>query len=89
LDSSPTSFDKEHEMSQGNILWDEHLERLGRIAEGRPSEAARVTTRSAAVSGEVQVALRGEWTARPPGRFGRRLLADVERYLDFFATARS
>jgi hypothetical protein len=34
-------------------------------------------------------ALRGEWNTRPPGRLGRRLLADVERYLDFFATARS
>jgi hypothetical protein len=28
-----------------------------------------------------------EWTAAPPGRLGRRLLADVEPYLGFFAIA--
>jgi hypothetical protein len=33
--------------------------------------------------------VRDEWTAPPPGRLGRRLLADVEPYLDFFAIARS
>jgi hypothetical protein len=27
----------------------------------------------------------GEWTAHPPGRLGRRLIAEVERYLEFFA----
>jgi hypothetical protein len=33
--------------------------------------------------------LEQEWTARPPGRLGRRLLADIESYLGFFAVARS
>jgi hypothetical protein len=31
----------------------------------------------------------GEWTAAPPGALGRRLLADIEPYLEFFAIARS
>jgi hypothetical protein len=29
-----------------------------------------------------------EWTASPPGRLGRRLLADIDPYLEFFAIAR-
>jgi hypothetical protein len=37
----------------------------------------------------AQEARRGEWTSAPPGRLGRRLLADVEAYLEFFAIARS
>jgi hypothetical protein len=28
-----------------------------------------------------------EFTAGPPGRLGRLLLAEIERYLDFFAVA--
>ena len=30
-----------------------------------------------------------EWTARPLGRLGRPLLADIEAYLQFFAIART
>jgi hypothetical protein len=63
-----------------NKLWQEHLERLDTIHGATP----RRTT-----PGDAEDAVRGEWSARPPGRLGRRLLADVERYLDFFATARS
>jgi hypothetical protein len=77
-------------MSQPNTLWDDHLERLSRIHAGRPSGSIRTTTRSAVVSGsDIDKALRSEWNARPPGRLGRRLLADVELYLHFFAIARS
>ena len=31
---------------------------------------------------------RAEQSAAPPGRLGRLLLAEVERYLEFFAIAR-
>jgi hypothetical protein len=62
-----------------NSLWDLHLERLSAIH--------GVAARPAAI--DADEALRGEWNTRPPGRLGRRLLADVDRYLDFFATARS
>jgi hypothetical protein len=30
-----------------------------------------------------------EWRVRPPGRLGRLLIAEVERYLEFFAIART
>jgi hypothetical protein len=30
-----------------------------------------------------------EWTARPLGRLGRPLVAEIETYLQFFAIARS
>jgi len=65
-----------------NSLWDEHLDRLSAIH----GFARRPTARPAAL--DVDDALRGEWDARPPGRLGRRLLFDVERYLEFFAVAR-
>jgi hypothetical protein len=29
-----------------------------------------------------------EWTSRPPGRLGKRLLDEIEAYLEFFAIAR-
>jgi hypothetical protein len=29
-----------------------------------------------------------EWTSRPPGRLGKRLLDEIEAYLEFFAVAR-
>ena len=60
-----------------------HLERLSSIHDVAPRRSPHWTMRDA------DEALRGEWTAAPPGRLGRRLLADVEPYLDFFATARS
>jgi hypothetical protein len=65
-----------------NSLWDEHLERLSAIHGVEPRPPARPATVDAVG------ALRGEWDVRPPGRLGRRLLVDVERYLDFFAVAR-
>jgi hypothetical protein len=64
-----------------NRLWQEHLERLGSIHDIPPRRTTTVR--------DAEDAVRGEWSARPPGRLGRRLLEDVERYLDFFATARS
>jgi hypothetical protein len=33
-------------------------------------------------------ARRSEWAPRPLGRLGKRLFADVEPYLEFFAIAR-
>ena len=38
---------------------------------------------------EAEAARRNEWTAPSPGWLGRRLLADVETYLEFFAIARA
>jgi hypothetical protein len=38
---------------------------------------------------EAAEARRAEWTAAGVGRLGRRLLADVETYLAFFAIARA
>ena len=63
--------------------WDEHLERLSSIHDLAPRRSLHWTTRDA------DEPVRDEWTAPPPGRLGRRLLADVEPYLDFFAIARS
>ena len=69
-------------MQGRNSLWDDHLERLGSIHDVAPRRSPRTTR-------DADEAVRGEWTAAPPGRLGRRLLADVEPYLDFFAIARS
>ena len=66
-----------------NSLWDEHLERLGAIHDVAPRRSPHRPR------ADADDALRGEWDARPPGRLGRRLLVDVERYLDFFAIAGS
>ena len=63
-----------------NELWSAHLERLrllGRRPAPRPLAAA-----------EAERARRSEWTAAPPGRLGRALLPEIERYLEFFAVAR-
>jgi hypothetical protein len=88
LPEHPTCHE-ENEMSHDNILWAEHLERLRRI-HGGSSAAPSATTRSAASGdGEARAAVAGEWTARPPGRLGRRLFAEIQPYLDFFATAQS
>jgi hypothetical protein len=38
---------------------------------------------------EAAACRRAEWTAARPGRLGRVLLAEVERYLAFFAIARA
>jgi hypothetical protein len=74
-------------MNQRNSLWDEHLERVSAIYGGTSRHPVRRTGHPGAASNDD--ALHGEWTARPPGRLARQLIADVERYLDFFATARS
>jgi hypothetical protein len=70
----------------GNPLWHEHLERM-RALRARPT-SSRTSTRRAVGSG-AEEARGGEWTATPPGRLGRRLLAEIEPYLEFFALARA
>jgi len=52
----------------------------------RESGRAQLSKRLTPASPGATVA--GEWTAPPPGRLGRRLLADIEPYLEFFAIAR-
>ena len=72
----------------GNPLWHEHVERLQRLARPRPQR--QTGPRRPDVSDlEAEAAARGEWAAAPPGRLGKRLLADIEPYLEFFAIARS
>lgn len=68
---------------------DDTLDRLSRISHTGPSVAPSPTTRALGSGATEDEALSREWSARPPGRLGRRLLADIEPYLDFFATARS
>jgi hypothetical protein len=75
------------EMNPRNRLWDDHLERVSAIHRGAARHPVGRTVHPSAASNDD--ALHGEWTARPPGRLGRQLVDDVERYLDFFATARS
>jgi hypothetical protein len=65
-----------------NRLWQAHLELLNGLGGAAP-RALSVTPEHA------ERARLGEWTAAPPGRLGRRLLPEVERYLDFFALARA
>ena len=64
----------------GNPLWEAHLRRLRQLYGERllPSSGSR----------EDEEARRSEWTPRPLGRLGRRLVADVDPYLEFFAIAR-
>jgi hypothetical protein len=80
----------------GNPLWQAHIERLHDIYGATPPAAAKVRKprtsrmpRTLTGDREAEKARHGEWTARPPGRLGRRLLADVEPYLEFFAIARA
>jgi len=74
---------------QGNPLWQEHLERLARLYGQSPPATALTGRRSLMSDRDAEDARRGEWTATPPGRLGRRLLADIEPYLEFFAIARA
>jgi hypothetical protein len=67
--------------SPENRLWNAHLELLHGLG-GAPPRTTSVTAESA------ERATLGEWAAPPPGRLGRRLLPEVERYLEFFALAR-
>jgi hypothetical protein len=73
-----------------NPLWEAHLERLPK-GNGETDGAVAQGTRFRRSIGdrEAAEARRGEWAARPPGRLGQRLLADVELYLEFFAIARA
>jgi hypothetical protein len=70
-----------------NPLWQEHIGRFRRLSE--PAPTPRETQRSATGGADAEQTRCGEWTAAPPGRLGRRLLADIEPYLEFFAIVRS
>ena len=71
-----------------NPQWQQHVARLEELL-GSRAGASRPAARPATVdSREAEEARRGEWTATPPGPLGRRLLADVDPYLAFFAVAR-
>jgi hypothetical protein len=74
--------------SAENVLWQEHLERV-RALHGEPTTDAAATRRAVETEREADETRRSEWTATPPGRLGRRLMADIERYLEFFAIARA
>jgi hypothetical protein len=71
--------------SPGNPQWQEHLERLRRLHGQSPPRTRHIGTRRISMSDRETE--HGEWTATPPGRLGRRLLADIEPYLEFFAIA--
>jgi hypothetical protein len=76
--------------SPGNPLWQEHLERLGRLHGQSPPATTHTGTRRTFMGHRgADDARHAEWTALPPGRLGRRLLADIEPYLEFFAIART
>jgi hypothetical protein len=77
--------------SPANRLWQAHLERLQRLtgATTPPPRPARTRGAKAISAPEAEAARRAEWTAVPLGRLGRRLLADVDPYLEFFAIARA
>jgi hypothetical protein len=74
-------------MNRRNSLWDEHLERVSAIHGGTARNVVSGTRNPSAATDDA--ALHAESTARPLGRLGRQLLTDIERYLDFFAIARS
>ncbi len=76
--------------SPANQLWEAHLERLRQLNGGLPPAALPPRARRAPIGDhEANDAVSGEWSAAPPGRLGRRLIADVEAYLAFFAIARA
>ena len=71
--------------TRGDGLWvvsrfDHLIERPSRTQSRRA-----VTVRRSSVTAEV---VASEWRPAPLGRLGRRLIADVERYLEFYAIAR-
>jgi hypothetical protein len=70
----------------GDPVWEGHMERWRRIS--RRTAGQRGTERLPLDGAQVRQALASEWTAAPPGRLGRRLLADIGPYLEFFALAR-
>jgi hypothetical protein len=55
------------------------------LRDRRPRQRARLGERRPATQGTGSLT---EWTARPVGRLGRPLLAEIEAYLHFFAIAR-
>jgi len=63
-----------------------HLEHVRRVSGSTVPAPPRLASIDDA---EPAAAQAGEWAAAPPGRLGRRLVADVERYLEFFAIARA
>lgn len=66
--------------------WEEHMERWRRAS--RRAAMHPVAGRTSPDGGEARSAVAAEWIAAPPGRLGRRLLADIEPYLEFFTLAR-
>ena len=76
-----------HRTATGNPLWQEHLEQL-RALRARPA-SRRAGARRGVGDADANEARGAEWTATPPGRLGRRLLAEIEPYLEFFALARA
>lgn len=73
-----------------NPLWDAHLARIRRAYGTRWTPAMRSRVRATmTATRDRNDAWRSEWDAPAPGRLGRRLLADVEPYLEFFAIALS
>jgi hypothetical protein len=77
--------------SPANRLWQAHLDRLQRLTGTAtpPPRSAGTRGERATSAPEAEAARRAEWTAEPLGRLGRRLLADVDPYLEFFAIARA
>jgi hypothetical protein len=75
--------------SPANPLWQQHLDRLQRLHGRIPAKQRQVRTHRPRMSDDrAEETRRGERTARPPGRLGRRLLAEIEPYLELFAIAR-
>jgi hypothetical protein len=63
----------------GNPPWQEHVKRLQRLYGTISAETKQATTgQTLSGDGGADEARRGEWTATPPGRLGRRLLADIK-----------
>ena len=72
-----------------NPLWQQHVDRLQRLHGRTPARQRRMRRHRPLMSADrAEEARYEEWTATPPGRLGRRLLADIEPYLEFFAVAR-
>ena len=77
--------------SSDNPLWRAHLEQVLRI-HGKPAATSAPPARQhrpPMSDREAAQASHAELTADGVGRLGRRLLADVEPYLAFFAIARA
>ena len=75
-------------MEQPNPLWQAHLDRLRRLNGMTPPAGKKRKRPLSSGDREPAWALHGELTANPPGRLGRRLLPEIEAYLEFFAIAR-